>query len=92
MKHTKDESEFRDQTLGVLFAGRDTTSSLLLWTLSPPWPAPIYLMEAGYFLVRFLQRCDGFELGPAEGRRIGKTIGATSAPVEVRIRLHEVGE
>ncbi|KAI7278545.1 hypothetical protein KC343_g2249 [Hortaea werneckii] len=33
MQHTKDETELRDQTLGVLFASRDTTSSLILWTL-----------------------------------------------------------
>lgn len=33
MQHTKDENELRDQTLGVLFASRDTTSSLILWTL-----------------------------------------------------------
>ncbi|KAI7352148.1 cytochrome P450 [Hortaea werneckii] len=33
MQHTKNETELRDQTLGVLFASRDTTSSLILWTL-----------------------------------------------------------
>ncbi|RMY29740.1 hypothetical protein D0866_08486 [Hortaea werneckii] len=33
MQHTEDETELRDQTLGVLFASRDTTSSLILWTI-----------------------------------------------------------
>jgi len=33
MEQTRDEKELRSQTLGVLFASRDTTSSLVLWTI-----------------------------------------------------------
>lgn len=32
-EHTRDVTELEDQTLGILFASRDTTSFLLVWTL-----------------------------------------------------------
>ncbi|KAI7221636.1 cytochrome P450 [Hortaea werneckii] len=216
MQHTKDETELRDQTLGVLFASRDTTSSLILWTIlllgqhpeeaeslldftslkscryiqhvlnetlrlyqsvplnsrvavrdtilpvggGPDGTKPIAirkgqqvlwniyamqrrkdlwgddalefiperwedpkrsrmvgdgfaytpfsagpriclgqqyaLTEAGYLLVRFVQRYDRIELDPqsavgVENGRVKKTIGLTLAPMEVRLRVHEAG-
>lgn len=33
MEQTKDISETRDQALALLFAGRDTTSALIIWTI-----------------------------------------------------------
>ncbi|KAK5132091.1 hypothetical protein LTR08_000341 [Meristemomyces frigidus] len=33
MEQTRDSKELQGQTLGILFASRDTTSSLLLWTV-----------------------------------------------------------
>lgn len=33
MEQTQDTDELRSQTLGILFASRDTTSSLLMWTI-----------------------------------------------------------
>jgi cytochrome P450 len=51
------------------------------------------LTEASYFLVRFLQRLEGVELDPesaaGKGERVGKTLGATLTPVEVRVRFRE---
>ncbi|KAI7353522.1 cytochrome P450 [Hortaea werneckii] len=53
------------------------------------------LTEAGYWLVRFVQRYDRIELDPQSGAakqgRVKKTIGLTLAPVEVRLRVHEAG-
>lgn len=33
MEQTKDVAETRDQALAILFAGRDTTSALIIWTI-----------------------------------------------------------
>lgn len=33
VEQTRDQTELRDQCMGILFAGRDTTSALILWTL-----------------------------------------------------------
>ncbi|KAI7197698.1 hypothetical protein KC363_g64 [Hortaea werneckii] len=53
------------------------------------------LTEAGYWLVRFVQKYDRIELDPqseaAKQGRVKKTIGLTLAPVEVRLRVHEAG-
>ncbi|KAI7089116.1 hypothetical protein KC356_g2710 [Hortaea werneckii] len=53
------------------------------------------LTEAGYWLVRFVQKYDRIELDPQSGAakqgRVKKTIGLTLAPVEVRLRVHEAG-
>ena len=52
------------------------------------------MTEASYCLVRLLQRYDAIELDPessaAKKEHIKKTIGVTLAPIELKLRLHEV--